>query len=69
MCLEGRGRYQVSCAGCRDSFPNYRCKDCTHGALWCKKCLVTRHAQSPLHNVEVMLSLDLGINIIGNIVL
>jgi hypothetical protein len=53
MCLEGRGRYERSCAGCNTPFPNFRCKDCTHGALWCQVCLVKRHAQSPLHVIEV----------------
>lgn len=55
MGLEGRGRFQSSCAGCRETFPEYRCKDCTHGALWCQKCLVQRHSQNPLHIVEVSL--------------
>ena len=53
MCLEGRGGYERACAGCNKPFPNYRCKDCTHGALWCQLCLVKRHSQSPLHIVEV----------------
>ncbi|KIM82772.1 hypothetical protein PILCRDRAFT_7683 [Piloderma croceum F 1598] len=53
MCLEGRGNYQQACAGCNAPFPNFRCKDCTLGALWCQACLVKRHSQSPLHIVEM----------------
>lgn len=52
MGLDGRGRFQSSCAGCREPSPAYRCKDCTHGPLWCKKCIVKNHRQSPLHIVE-----------------
>lgn len=51
--LEGRGSFASRCAGCSSSFPAYRCNDCTHGALWCQKCLVVRHAHSPLHTVQV----------------
>ena len=53
MRLEGRGRYEHLCAGCNTPFPNFRCKDCIHGALWCQACLVKRHSQSPLHVIEV----------------
>ena len=53
MRLEGRGRYEHLCAGCNTPFPNFRCKDCIHGALWCQACLVKRHPQSPLHVIEV----------------
>jgi hypothetical protein len=53
MSLEGRGRFAKKCMGCRTPFPTYRCKDCMHGALFCKNCLLVRHHQVPLHNVEV----------------
>ena len=53
MALEGRGAFYSSCAGCRAPMPQYRCKDCMSGPLWCKTCLVERHDQSPLHIVEV----------------
>ncbi|KZP13327.1 hypothetical protein FIBSPDRAFT_913099 [Athelia psychrophila] len=51
--LDGRGRFQSSCAGCRQASPAYRCKDCTHGPLWCKDCIIKNHRQSPLHIVEL----------------
>lgn len=53
MGLEGRGRFQHSCAGCRVAFPEYRCKDCVHGPLWCKACMLKNHAASPLHVIQV----------------
>lgn len=53
MGLEGRERFGSSCAGCHTSFPEYRCKDCTHGALWCQACIVRNHSQCPLHIVQV----------------
>ncbi|KAF7971125.1 hypothetical protein HWV62_21998 [Athelia sp. TMB] len=44
MGLDGRGRFQSNCAGCtKQRFPEYRCKDCTHGPLWCKDCLLKQH--------------------------
>jgi hypothetical protein len=59
MRLEGRGRYEHLCAGCNTPFPNFRCKDCIHGALWCQACLVKRHSQSPLHVIEVRFLLSI----------
>lgn len=53
MALEGQGRWAKSCAGCQKPFPQFRCKDCTHGALWCKECLLLTHHQNPLHSIEV----------------
>lgn len=53
MALEGQGRFGKGCAGCNKSFPEFWCKDCTHGALWCQTCLLERHHQCPLHVVEV----------------
>ena len=32
MGLEGKGRWAKSCVGCKKPFPQYQCKDCTHGA-------------------------------------
>lgn len=53
MSLEGRGRFQSRCSGCGKGSPEYRCRDCTYGPLWCQSCLVCRHAQNPLHVVQV----------------
>lgn len=54
MGLEGRGRFQSGCAGCLvESQPAYRCRDCVHGAMWCKECLVHEHRLNPLHVIEV----------------
>jgi hypothetical protein len=53
MVLEGRGKFFHTCAGCKQASPQYRCRDCMHGALWCKDCIVVRHDQSPLHRIEV----------------
>lgn len=53
MELEGRGRFQGECASCGEAQPAYHCKDCTHGALWCKGCIVLKHRLNPLHIVEV----------------
>lgn len=52
MGLEGKGRFQSGCAGCGEPAA-YRCKDCIHGALWCKGCLVYKHRANPLHVIEV----------------
>ena len=57
MFIESRGTFYSSCAGCRALMPQYRCKDCTLGPLWCQACLLQRHDQSPLHLVEVCVTL------------
>lgn len=57
MFLEGRGTFHSSCAGCHAPMPQYRCKDCTLGPLWCRACLLQRHDQLPLHLVEVCVTL------------
>lgn len=56
MMLEGHGSHFQPCMGCQYPMPQYWCKDCTLGPLWCKDCLVERHGQSPLHLVEVCLT-------------
>jgi hypothetical protein len=35
----------------------WRCRDCFTDALFCQACLVRLHRDSPLHRVEVSLSL------------
>ncbi|KAF7974955.1 hypothetical protein HWV62_10677 [Athelia sp. TMB] len=52
MALEGRGRFAGQCSGCGERDPLYRCKECTHGSMWCQKCLVERHVDNPLHIVQ-----------------
>lgn len=53
MELEGRGHFQGEYASCGKARPAYHCKDCTHGALWCKGCLVLKHRLNLLHIIEV----------------
>lgn len=55
LALEGRGRFGKRCAGCIETFPQYCCRDCTHGSLWCQRCLVKQHRDNPLHVVQVCL--------------
>ena len=42
----------MSCAGCGSSAV-YRCISCFLGELLCEGCLVLRHANAPLHKVQV----------------
>ncbi|KAG1729676.1 uncharacterized protein EDB91DRAFT_1085702 [Suillus paluster] len=57
--LEGRGDYMFTevclgsseCNGC----PEYRCRDCFGTALYCKDCTVSRHRESPLHRIQVIM--------------
>ncbi|KIM86482.1 hypothetical protein PILCRDRAFT_65138, partial [Piloderma croceum F 1598] len=68
---EGRGRFFKSCTSCNKAFLQYRCTDCIHGPLWCKECIIQRHDQSPLHQIEMWNSLffqktslhDLGLQV------
>ena len=44
----------MTCTGCTSSLPGaYRCLSCFLGALLCKDCLGLRHANTPLHRVQV----------------
>ncbi|KAG1745513.1 uncharacterized protein EDB91DRAFT_1080407 [Suillus paluster] len=57
--LEGHGDYMFTevclgsseCNGC----PKYRCWDCFGTALYCKDCTVSRHRESPLHRIQVIM--------------
>lgn len=57
MGLEGQGSFAKRCSGCSYSFPEFRCKDCTHGPVWCQQCIVAQHQHSPLHMVQVRILL------------
>ncbi|KAJ6487385.1 hypothetical protein C8R47DRAFT_1177491 [Mycena vitilis] len=55
--LDGRGDYmhQTGCAGgngCESPKWKFRCRDCLHGAFYCKKCIAKVHQQTPLHHIE-----------------
>jgi hypothetical protein len=62
--LEGRGDYRSSirCSLCPPDkqdkpsehlLPEYRCRDCFTGELFCRSCLVSIHSYNPFHYVEV----------------
>lgn len=53
--LEGKGDYQVDerCIICGVAPGVYRCRECFTDDLYCKKCIVAGHHQTPLHVVEV----------------
>lgn len=53
MSLESRGDYALKCTECCESAPDYRCKDCLHGATYCKVCILIVYERSPLHAIEV----------------
>lgn len=55
MALEGRGEYALKCTGCTTGSPDYRCRDCIYGAVYCQSCILTIHERSPLHAIEVSL--------------
>ncbi|KAJ7700258.1 hypothetical protein B0H16DRAFT_1749090 [Mycena metata] len=44
------------CPGCPKNLdktppPEYRCRDCFGGVVYCKECIVSRHTENPLHRV------------------
>ncbi|KAJ6506403.1 hypothetical protein C8R47DRAFT_1241797 [Mycena vitilis] len=54
---DGRGEYagQTKCGlkGCKSGLAlNFRCKDCLHGCMYCKECVVKTHQNLPLHHIE-----------------
>ncbi|KAJ7770736.1 hypothetical protein B0H16DRAFT_1306425 [Mycena metata] len=53
--LEGKGDYQVDerCIICGVAPGVYRCRECFTDDLYCKKCIVAGHHQTPLHVVEM----------------
>ncbi|CDO74326.1 hypothetical protein BN946_scf184348.g1 [Trametes cinnabarina] len=52
--LEGRGASgsTKTCLRCTADAATYRCRDCMGGELFCKACIVQRHAQLPLHRIQ-----------------
>lgn len=57
---EGRGdnTHQHTCSGCQIPFGEaggrmIQCRDCFGGALECIDCCLKRHAQLPLHRIQV----------------
>ncbi|KAJ7018761.1 hypothetical protein C8F04DRAFT_1277227 [Mycena alexandri] len=53
--LAGKGEYQVDeyCIVCGVAPGVYRCRECFTDDLYCKKCIVAGHQDSPLHVVEM----------------
>ncbi|KAJ7620530.1 hypothetical protein DFH06DRAFT_1273758 [Mycena polygramma] len=56
MTGEGRGKLRLwaACGECGSTAPTYRCRDqdCAGGQLFCKACMLLRHAALPLHWIE-----------------
>jgi hypothetical protein len=50
--LEAHPTVDPSCSAC-DPPAEYRCSTCTFGELECKQCILSRHANNPLHDIEV----------------
>jgi hypothetical protein len=55
--LEGRGYTNIysTCGGCGNADPTYRCAQqmCYGPSLYCKKCIISRHAALPTHWIQV----------------
>ncbi|KAJ7161810.1 hypothetical protein C8R43DRAFT_880503, partial [Mycena crocata] len=50
----GRGDADLDlCRGCDgyNGAPQFRCRDCHGGAMYCQTCIVARHQDNPLHRV------------------
>ncbi|KAJ7025958.1 hypothetical protein C8F04DRAFT_1190993 [Mycena alexandri] len=41
------------CQGLSKLRPQFRCRDCFGGVIYCKECVVKRHAENPLHCLEM----------------
>lgn len=56
--LDGRGDFsgQTLCGRCGVWEAEYRCRDCTTEALYCKGCTVEFHSHNPFHRIEVRAS-------------
>ncbi|KAL0948665.1 hypothetical protein HGRIS_010468 [Hohenbuehelia grisea] len=55
MRLEGRGLQasdSATCAGCTDGLPTFRCRSCLSPRMLCQACMLSRHADQPLHCIE-----------------
>ncbi|KAM6490841.1 hypothetical protein JOM56_013710 [Amanita muscaria] len=54
--LDGRGGSCITldrCSGCSKQNPEYRCRDCFSGQLFCKDCISRYHAYNPFHFLEI----------------
>ncbi|KAJ7020502.1 hypothetical protein C8F04DRAFT_1274966 [Mycena alexandri] len=40
------------CQGLSKSLPQFRCRDCFGGVIYCQECIVKKHAENPLHRLE-----------------
>jgi hypothetical protein len=56
--LDGRGEHknQPKCYGsrCLKGEPQYRCRDCLGGSLFCADCIVDNHRSNVFHYIEVL---------------
>ncbi|KAJ7920101.1 hypothetical protein B0H13DRAFT_1605662, partial [Mycena leptocephala] len=49
---DGPGDTDVEhCPGCACTPPEYCCRDCHGGLLYCQRCIVQRHRENPLHRL------------------
>ncbi|KAJ7081910.1 hypothetical protein C8R43DRAFT_862272, partial [Mycena crocata] len=44
------------CKNVANGMPIYRCRDCAGGQLLCRGCCIERHAENPLHMIDVSAS-------------
>ena len=53
-CLESRipGNINLSCDTCHDE-GQFRYRDCFGGEILCRGCILLRHAEHPLHSLQV----------------
>ena len=53
--LDGRGKYgdQPKCSRCLKGEPQYRCRDCLGGSLFCADCIADNHRSNMFHYIEV----------------
>ncbi|KAJ7488629.1 hypothetical protein B0H11DRAFT_1720431 [Mycena galericulata] len=53
--LDGRGEYGEydACILCGVAAAIYRCRECFTDDLYCQKCIVAHHVDTPLHKIEV----------------
>ncbi|KAJ7900557.1 hypothetical protein B0H14DRAFT_3752784 [Mycena olivaceomarginata] len=66
--LEGRGYANIysKCGGCGKADPTYRCaqQTCYGPSLYCKTCIVSRHAVLPTHWIQAIMTFTV-INLTG----
>ncbi|KAF8435946.1 hypothetical protein L210DRAFT_3408012 [Boletus edulis BED1] len=52
ICLEDQCRFET-CTVCKTHSAIYCCHDCLTLNLYCKDCILSRHASQPLHHIKV----------------